>query len=191
MSGADPFEAPRRIWVDSLPDEDKRPDLVLWSETVEEKRTAGRVWQYVILGTPRTKKTSNQTHLTVQKGRILEWVFGLSQIKDPGKLIRAILSRVKVQPSKPWRQWVKGAVFLPVKGTDPIIQPLECKLHVQATIYRDRAVGDWLGYMQGLADLLQERDVVVNDRQLVCWDGSRLDKDKHRPRIQVTLTEIP
>jgi len=60
-----------------------------------------------------------------------------------------------------------------------------------ATFYRDRDIGDAVGYYQGLADLLQALLVVPDDKWLVAWDGSRLTLDRQCPRVIVRLTPLP
>lgn len=155
-----------------------------------------RTWSMTVHGVPRTKKTSNEIHLTVHKKHVRGWVQGLAGKvaigATPGELMRAVLMKVKVQPSKLWRQWAKNApmtVQLDGFNGEPAY-PIEAELHCCAVFYRERAIGDLTGYMQGLADLLEQRQIVKNDRQLVCWDGSRMDKDKERPRVELTLTEV-
>jgi hypothetical protein len=56
--------------------------------------------------------------------------------------------------------------------------------------YRDAERGDAVGYYQGLADLLEKRGVVANDRLIMSWDGSRLLKDSANPRVELTLEEV-
>lgn len=67
-----------------------------------------------------------------------------------------------------------------------LAQPLNCS----AIFYRDADRGDAVGYYQGLADALEAAGVVADDKWIKQWDGSRLAKDKSRPRIEVTLTAI-
>lgn len=55
---------------------------------------------------------------------------------------------------------------------------------------RDADRGDLVGYLQGLADLLEKRGVVANDKWIQSWDGSRLAKDKANPRVELTLTPL-
>jgi len=145
-----------------------------------------------IWGPPRTKKTSNEIHLTVHPKYVIGWVRGLMKITEPGQVMRAILSKVKVQPKKLWRTWAKKApITVQVDGFQGApAYPITAPIHICATFYRKRADGDTLGYEQGLADLLEQRKIIKNDRQLIHWDGSRLKKDKERPRVEFTLTEI-
>jgi hypothetical protein len=150
-----------------------------------------RQWNITIFGTPRTKKTSNEIHLTVHKKYVRGWVQGLAGKvaigATPGELMRAILMKVKVQPSKLYRRWAKDAPSIAGGAGFPV----DCDCHVIATFYRERAIGDLTGYMQGLGDFLQERKFMKNDRLIVNWDGTRLDKDASRPRTEVIIKEVP
>jgi hypothetical protein len=47
-----------------------------------------------------------------------------------------------------------------------------------------------VGYYQGLADLLESRGILANDKHIVSWDGSRLLKDAARPRVELILTPV-
>lgn len=113
-----------------------------------------------LYGAPRTKKTSNQ----LQR-------FG---------------GRLKVVPSKAWMAWrdkVKesGDVEPWMRLRD---QPYNC----YALFYRDANRGDAVGFYTALADLLEELEVVSNDRLIVSWDGSRLLVDVTQPRVEITLS---
>lgn len=68
--------------------------------------------------------------------------------------------------------------------------PLPCKVDVncRALIYREARTGDAVGYYQAIADALQEGQILVNDRQIVSWDGTRMLKDAINPRVEITLT---
>jgi len=41
--------------------------------------------------------------------------------------------------------------------------------------------------MQAVADALEHAGVVVNDRLIVSWDGSRLSKDAVRRRVELEV----
>jgi Holliday junction resolvase RusA-like endonuclease len=116
-------------------------------------------WTCVIYGAPRTKKTSN-------------------------RLVRAG-KRAVVLPSKAWATWVQEAKIRGLSARLPLTAALNCR----AVFYRDADRGDAVGYYQGLADLLEKRRVIANDKQIVSWDGSRLLKDATNPRVEVTLEE--
>jgi hypothetical protein len=121
------------------------------------------ILRLVIYGAPRTKKTSN-------------------------RLVRAG-DRHRVLPSKAWTGWAARARIEVCPGEDCQPPPLDgVLLNCTALFYRDANRGDAVGYYQGLADLLEKRGVIVNDRCLVSWDGSRLLIDRENPRVEVTLT---
>ncbi len=67
-----------------------------------------------------------------------------------------------------------------------LAQPLNCA----AIFYRDANRGDAVGYYQALADALEAAGVVTDDKWITQWDGSRLEKDAKRSRIEVTLTAL-
>ncbi len=129
-----------------------------------------------ILGAPRTKKTHNR----------IGWVKG----------------RPIVLPSLAWVRWAKTAVI--VRGRMPFrleaiaardvvlgVQPLTtAPVRCSAQFYREANRGDLVGYQQGLADLLEKRGVLKNDRQIVSWDGSALRKDQQYPRVELVLTVL-
>lgn len=68
--------------------------------------------------------------------------------------------------------------------------PLMCPVRVCAVFYRDRAIGDCDNFFKGLGDWLQRAGVLANDRQIASWDGSRLEKDATRPRVEIEITEV-
>lgn len=127
------------------------------------------VYVVTVFGPPRTKKTHNQF---VQAGR-----------------------RTVMVPSQRWREWARDARI--AVGTishfthfhPPIVGP-GIALNCAALFYRDANRGDLVGYLQGLADLLEKRGVIPNDKQIAQWDGSRLRKDALNPRVEVVLTII-
>src|SRR5579884_4017709 len=112
---------------------------------------------FVIFGRCRTKKTSN-------------------------RLVRAG-KRWRVLPSEAFETWQSSAVpqlriFWTCKP------PIERPVNVAAVFYRDASRGDAVGYYQSLADILQTAGVVEDDKWIVSWDGSRLDKDAANPRVE-------
>src|SRR6185503_16876932 len=115
------------------------------------------VWHLVVDGPPRTKKTSNVLATAGGRGIVL--------------------------PSKAWVQWTKTAkievnvgVGAPCWQPIALMQPIASVLNCRAFFYREANRGDAVGYYQGLADLLEKRTVIRNDRQIISWDGSRLLK---------------
>lgn len=152
-------------------------------------------FRLVILGAPRTKKTSNR----------LGWRYS----RALGKKVRVIL------PSAAWSQWAKGATIIvreigrSCSGTYFIhgrgkklcpgvytyegsfflgLRPLTtARLRCIAKFYRQSLTGDASGYYQGLGDLLEKRGVIANDSQIADWNGSELLKDSACPRVELTL----
>lgn len=143
-----------------------------------------------LLGAPRTKKTSNR--LTK---------------KIPGK-------RQAVLPSEAWEWWLESAVFrpplhglvevqaacwrgltqkqragLPRPRTHLADPPAGFAWNCNAQFFCDAdRVVDSHGLYNGLADLLQDRGLISNDRHLRWWDGSDVHVDPKNPRVEVTLT---
>lgn len=126
-----------------------------------------------IAATPRTKKTSNR-------------VFFVG--KRCPKCNRGELPLIK--PSAAFEDF--QAIVVPALrkawgGRPSIAAP--CR--VAAVIYREALRGDLVGYLQALADLLQEAGVVADDKWITSWDGSRMDKSAERPRIELTIELLP
>lgn len=117
-------------------------------------------YKLTILGAPRTKKNSSKI---VGKGR-RKWIV----------------------PSDAFTAYQKSAILRGNKPNKPIDYPVILK----ATYYRDRAVGDLVNYLQGTCDLLELWKVVKNDKWIMGFDGSRLDKDKYDPRVEILLTKL-
>ena len=124
-----------------------------------------------VTGAPRTKKNSGR--IDTRRGRPILF------------------------PSKAWEKWLKTAIIVssvypgstspPARPPHHLAYPVNCR----AIFYRDRRIGDAVGYYQGLADLLEKRGVVKDDKWIVSWDGSRLDCDRERPRVEVELEVTP
>jgi Holliday junction resolvase RusA-like endonuclease len=119
------------------------------------------VHRLTILGPPRTKKNYSRI---VRAGR-----------------------RFRLLPSAAHEGWARSAMAQ-LQGWRR--SPLADGVAVKAFIYRERKTGDLINYLQALADALERAGVVQNDRQIMSWDGSRLDKDARRPRIEVDITSF-
>lgn len=65
--------------------------------------------------------------------------------------------------------------------------PIGCDVNVSALFYRQTLTGDAVGYYQALADSLQEGGIVVDDKLIVSWDGSRMLKSADNPRVELVL----
>jgi len=98
---------------------------------------------------------------------------------------------IRIMPSKQWETFCENAlVFLKLQITKSKIQPINFPVNCKAVFYRDRENGDAVGYYQGLADVLEVAKVVENDKWIVSWDGSKLQKDIKNPRIEIEIARI-
>lgn len=125
------------------------------------------LFSLVILGPPRTKKNHSR-------------IVGVRASR------RSRFAKPRLLPSVEYVRWHRIALPQAKAGRTaaPITTPVNCR----AFFYRDRRVGDAVGYYQALADLLQDAGILADDRLIVTWDGSRLLKDKDRPRVELELT---
>ncbi len=130
-----------------------------------------RQWRFTLKGAPRTKKTSNR--LVPAKGNRRAVILPSAAFTAWNRIAQMELARVRSQDH-------------PIDSAFPI----EFNVNVRAWFYRDAERGDACNYYEALADALQEGWIVVNDSQIVSWDGSRLLFDKANPRVEVWITEI-
>lgn len=119
-------------------------------------------------------------------------------------------------PSEAYRAWHRGAARLlrdqvpglreslvKLYGYD--VLPIQFPVEMAAIFYRDKACGDLMGFIDGLADFLNDDlrptsqkkadpdhpvKILDNDRWIYSLDGSRLSKDAERPRVELTLMEM-
>jgi hypothetical protein len=136
---------------------------------------------FTILGSPRTKKTSNRVVPVGHFHRVLPSLAFVEWFNSSMRSVPIITSKLQA-----------AGVSLPILGD----------VHVKAMFYRDADRGDLLGYEQALADFLQApryrgakrvRDgagIIDDDRQIISWDGTRMGKDAASPRIEVEVTLI-
>jgi hypothetical protein len=117
---------------------------------------------FTIHGAPRTKKNHGRT-VTVR-----------------GKPLHL--------PSDAYTAWDRSAQFLLIPVRRQLGQPIAEPINCAALFYREAAIGDAVGYYQALADTPQKARIVVDDRLIVSWDGSRMLKDEKHPRVEVALS---
>jgi Holliday junction resolvase RusA-like endonuclease len=118
----------------------------------------------VIRGKPITKKNSSQFATNKATGRTF------------------------IVPSAPHKKWLKGA--LPQVQAQWQGGPIGYPVQVEAQVWRERKTGDLINYLQALADLLQKANVLADDKWILSWDGSRMDKDAEDPRIECVITPL-
>ena len=127
---------------------------------------------FTIAGPPRTKKNHGKV---IQRGARKLHVSS-DAYQEWNASAQMQLARVRAQ--------YKG--FLAPSGRKML--PWDFAVNVAALFYRHADVGDAVGFYQALADTLQEGRILVNDKQIVSWDGSRMLKDATNPRVEVTIT---
>lgn len=128
--------------------------------------------QFVIYGTPRTKKNSGRRKYSFRMKRTLN------------------------VPSEAYETWESVAfkslpLIRQICRDAGVLLPIGSDVNCAALVYRHADVGDAVGFYQGLADWLQKVGILLNDVQVRQWDGARLLKDSKLPRIEVTLDELP
>jgi Holliday junction resolvase RusA-like endonuclease len=139
----------------------------------------GESISFVLPVVPRTKKNS-RTHVRkrAKNGNMIT-------VPLPSDAYREMEGQIVVFVAR--RQLRLAAFPFPVSMQAlRLEQPINCA----AIFYREKDLGDAVGYYQGLADALEAAGVVADDKWIKQWDGSRLAKDAERSRIEVTLTAI-
>lgn len=93
-------------------------------------------------------------------------------------------------PSKEFSAWnrIVQPQLAAILAKSPLPLPITTPVNVAAHFYRERNVGDAVGFYQALADALEEGGIVENDRLIISWNGSRLLKDAIEPRIVVAIS---
>jgi hypothetical protein len=126
---------------------------------------------FIVTGPPRTKKNSRDV--------------GIKKLKDGRKISIPL-------PSRAWRNWNAKAILIPPTKPQPPMFGINREVNCRALFFCDRRgiKGDACGYYQGLADLLEKHGVVVNDRLITQWDGSRVFDAKDENEEPHTYVEL-
>jgi Holliday junction resolvase RusA-like endonuclease len=116
-------------------------------------------------------------------------IIGPPRTKGNSRVFASTKGKPVFLPSAPYRKWLKAAMQqLPIiRLATRILEPLRCPVRVSAVFYRQCAAGDLDNFKKGLGDYLHRARLIENDRQIVSWDGSKLDKDAARPRVEVAI----
>lgn len=151
-------------------------------EIIEINEEGNVTLKFVIPAPPRTKKTHQRI---VRTG-----------------------PRPKILPSKQYEEWFRSAMWHAIEirrdlSEAGVLLPIIGPVSVCALFYRDAEIGDATGYYQALGDWLQSpiktasgkvrrngAGIILDDRQIRDWDGSRLLKDRDNPRIEVVITML-
>lgn len=118
---------------------------------------------FTILGAPRTKKNSQ-------------------------RIAKTSVGRPFILQSRASDAWSKAAIIQ--LRSQLARAPIAVPVNLRALVYRDRAVGDLGNYLAGICDVLEAATVVVNDKWILGFDGSRLLIDRVRPRVEIELTSL-
>lgn len=125
--------------------------------------------KFIVISAPRTKKTSQQ--IARVRGRTF-----IVQDKVKAAYQKTAVEQLSAQLAEVRRHGDFATFDAPVQ--------------VSATFYRDKNLGDLVGYMQMIADCLEKAGVVVNDRLIQSWDGTRFTKDAANPRTELEVTAL-
>jgi len=79
------------------------------------------------------------------------------------------------------------------RGGERAVPAFDVPVLVEAVFYREKNLGDCVGYMTALADVLEAAGIVTNDRLIVGWPmprdgGEPMRKDAERPRLELWVT---
>ena len=91
-------------------------------------------------------------------------------------------------PSKQARDYFKLAI--PQLQAQWTWEPIAIPVNLCARVYRERAWGDLGNYLAAICDILQKAAVVENDKWILGFDGSRLDKDAENPRVEIVISRL-
>ncbi len=105
----------------------------------------------------------------------------------------------KIIPSEAHEEWHGCALrqcfavkrLLSVAGVE---LPITDKINMEALFFQDVNRSDCTGLYESIADLLQDAQIISNDKIIESWDGSRRLKDAVNPRVEIyisILEEIP
>lgn len=125
----------------------------------------------------------------VAPGRIAFTVPGPPRTKKNSLRRKMIGGQLKTLPSEAWCAWRdKAKPEIQRWRNEQNFAQITWQVNCRALFFRAAAAGDAVGFYQGLADLLEEAGILADDKQIVSWDGSRLEKDARNPRVEVVLS---
>lgn len=126
------------------------------------QQSVGALFECVIEVIPRTKKNS-------------------SRVMRFGKFN-------KIMPSKQFIAFQNDAV--PQLESAMLGRPpITCDVNASVVFWRDALRGDPVNFYEAIADVLERARIIVDDKQILTWTGSRVAKDAARPRLHVVLTK--
>lgn len=134
---------------------------------------------FVIRGAVRSKKTSQKIITIPKKGAHRCHCGHL-----PGF--------PKIIPSDAHAAWHASAITqcYEVKRLLGVRLPIEGPVSIEAIFYQDSHRSDCTGLYESLADLLQDAQIISNDKIIEDWDGSRRLKDAANPRVEIFISVL-
>ena len=100
-----------------------------------------------------------------------------------------MMAHGRLMQSRQAMEWQDKAVLQLQSQTRGII-PCQDPCNLTARIYRDKNHGDLGNYLAAICDALEKAGVVVNDKWIQGFDGSRLHVDRKNPRVELELTAL-
>lgn len=130
---------------------------------------------------PTTKKTS-QNIVTFKK-----MVFDKKQRKMALKTLHSI------QPSADFLKFERECVLHAAVINSRLIRqgvrlPITSPISIRVLIYREKRIGDHCGFTQAVGDVLKSMDIIIDDRIIDDWDGTRRLHDKAFPRLEIFIS---
>jgi Holliday junction resolvase RusA-like endonuclease len=123
---------------------------------------------FLLLGHPRTKKTSNRVITVRGKPRVIPSKVTVEWSDDAQLQLQSQMGAYRGKTFHERQRW-----------------------NLRAHFYRKQeTTADLAGHIQALQDVLQAAEVIPNDRWIAGLDGSRLFVDAKNPRVEITLTEM-
>ena len=125
--------------------------------------------KFVILGSPRTKKTAQRIIKVKGRPMIVPSKVTCKWANDAQLQLQAQFGKYRGQTFHDRQRWNLRALFYRPSNT----------------------TADLVNHLQALCDALQAAGVVSNDRWIAGFDGSRLLLDAKLPRVELWLDELP
>lgn len=132
---------------------------------------------------PTTKKTSN---------RIVPYrkqIFNKKTRRMESKLLHAVL------PSEDFMDFEAQCVSYAATICNRLKRqgvrlPITSPISIRALIYREKRIGDHCGFTQAVGDALKTMGIIVDDRIIDDWDGTRRLHDKAFPRLEIFISPV-
>ena len=149
----------------------------------------------LVVDTRRARQAQERWPLPfiAESGRVFRFnVAGAPRTKGNHPVAMWKKKRVVILPSRAYRIWLAAALDqVPfIRQASGLKGMIIAPIHVRAIFYRERKTGDLDNYEKGLGDFLERARFLSNDKLIASWDGTRLEVDRARPRIEVEITVL-